>query len=87
MLGGLPPEILVPGGLSGLVLAGLWALFSGRIYPGSAVERIEREAAKAVKRADEERDEWKALALELLAQNRTLIQPVSEVISAADRTR
>lgn len=84
---GIPPDVLVPGGLSGLVLAGLWAMFTGRIYPGSAVERIERQAAEAIARANNERDEWRELALDLMREHRAIVAPVSEAVSASEPRR
>jgi hypothetical protein len=70
----IPQEWLIPGGAVGLLGLTVLMVFRGWLVPASQVARIEQE-----------RDEWKSLALQAMDQNQQLLaqgRTVVDVLNA-----
>ena len=70
----IPQEWLIPGGAVGLLGFTVLMVFRGWLVPASQVARIEQE-----------RDEWKSLALQAMDQNQQLLaqgRTVVDVLNA-----
>lgn len=77
MLAGLiPPDILVPGGIVGTVVL---LVLTGRFIPKSTADRERQALVEQIHRLERERDEWRAISLDLLEQNGQLLRPVRAV--------